>query len=147
MSPSLHVLAESRQFVLGNSYESVVVVRKADSSQFAAGEHYGDPKVGLISPSEEWFVTGGEGLLCYSVSAGLQSFFRQGCPPVPAGTKVRYWPVHSARFESESVVRVLIDPWSEYASVWELDLKSSSISKLREGPRLHGQPYQDVVHY
>jgi hypothetical protein len=147
MSPSFHVLAESHNFVLGHSYESVVVIRRADSSQLVAGEHYGDPKVGLISPNEEWFVTGGEGLLCYSVNAGLQSFFRQGCPPLPAGTQVQYWPVHSARFESESVVRVLIDPWSEHASVWELNLNSGFTSKLGEGPHLHGQPYRDVVLY
>lgn len=140
-------LAESSRFILGHSYETVIVVNKIDGSEFSAGEHYGDPKVGLITPDESWFVTAGEGLQCFSIQRSLVTFFRRGRVPLGPEATEPAWFVHSARLESQHLVRVLIDPWSAFSSVWQVDLDTLSLSRLSNGPFLAESPHQTDVEY
>jgi hypothetical protein len=70
-------------------------------------------------------------------------FFRKGCRPDPEET---YF-IHSMRPDGKGQVRILIDPWSGFASTWKLDVKTLSLSKLRDGPSLSDEPYQDEVEY
>lgn len=141
------ILAESTHFTLGHAYESVSVIYKANGLSFLAGQHYGDPVSGLITPDEVWFVTAGEGLQCYSHESGLQAFFREGFAPLAEQSSELCWHVHSVRLESSRLLRVLIDPWSKFASVWQLDLNELSLAKLSDGPLLSDTPYRDDVAY
>ena len=136
------ILATSESFVLGHLCESVEVINMNDNSIVDAGDHYGEPMVGLITPDERWFITGGEGLQCYSAETGLIRYFHRGCPPLAADCPEWFWFVHGARLESPHVVRILINPWCEFASVWQLDLDTGLLTRLREGPFLAGTPYQ-----
>ena len=100
------------------------------------GDHYGDPAVAAISPDEQWFVTGGEGVIAFSLQSGEHEFFRR-----PALF------VHSLRFADARHVRVLIDPWSDEASVWTIDLDAMTTTKLHDGPSLAEEPYCSEVEY
>ena len=77
---SFKILAESQNFVLGHTYETAILLEKANGVEIAVADHYGDPTVGLISSDECWFVTAGEGLQCFSKKHGLLTFFRSGFP-------------------------------------------------------------------
>jgi hypothetical protein len=143
----IRTLAESPRFVLGHSFESVWVVSKENGRQHQAGSHHGDPTVGLITQDEEWFVTGGEGLQCYSLRKGLFTFFRHGTAPLDHHSTGLCWHVHDAKLEASDVVRVLIDPWSPLASVWRLKLGCQSVFKLADGPVLVDVPYRDSVEF
>lgn len=132
----MRVLADSPHFLLGHEWENVILVDKLTGNGKSIGSHYGDPKIGLISPDEAWFVTGGEGVLCHRLAQGSFSFLRDG----PDNT---YF-VHSMRFEGPLVLRVLIDPWSNKASVWQIDLATTTIRKLHDGPFIEGACEENV---
>jgi hypothetical protein len=40
-----------------------------------------------------------------------------------------------------------MDPWSEYASVWTLDVLTGELNQEREGPSLAGQPFREEVDF
>ncbi len=48
---------------------------------------------------------------------------------------------------SRDNLRVLVDPWSRNASVWRLNPSTGELSKLRDGPDLRDQPYQECIQY
>jgi hypothetical protein len=43
--------------------------------------------------------------------------------------------------------RILIDPWSDAAATWELDVATLTLRKIADGPSLVGQPYREVVDF
>ena len=129
------ILAESSLFVLGHEFETVLLVDRRTGDRHAIREHYGDPCCGLIGPDDGWFVVGGAGLTYFDFQRGEQSFLRD---PVLLF-------VHAIRLEASDRVRVLVDPWSDEASVWELDVGGSCMTKLHDGPNLRGEPFRELV--
>jgi hypothetical protein len=125
----------------------VEVLRKKDGLLLPAGDHCGDPALGLIASDESWFISAGEGLQCYSIREGLFTFFRRGHPPIAADSLEHCWWVHGARLEALHSVRILIDPWSGFSSVWRLDLNNFDLTKLADGPYLADTPYRDLVDF
>ena len=136
----IQILAESTNFELQAQYEDIVLVRKSDEIEFDLGSHYGDAKVGLISPDENWFITAGEGLLYFDFNHGLKHFLRSGF-----SNKSGVAFVHDAKYESELGVKILLDPWSDYASTWLLKLPELELSKLSNSPSLVNEPYREKV--
>ena len=136
----IQILAESNNFELQAHYEDIVLVRKSDEKDFDLGSHYGDPKVGLISPKEDWFITAGEGLIYFDFNQGLKYFFRSD---FSSQSGVAF--VHDAKIEPDLGVKILLDPWSNYASTWLLKLPELELSKLSNSPSLVNEPYREKV--
>lgn len=145
MPETIVTLAESPRFLLRHSYESVVLLDKITNTTYNLGEHYGDPEIGLIAPDESWFVTAGEGLLYFDFTRGLQVFFRSGFQDHLGRDTCAF--VHAARIMSGHEVRVLLDPWSPYASTWVLNTASLKVARVCDGPQLMDQPWQEKVDY
>ena len=141
----MRILAESQNFVLRHEYEDVSLFDKRTQEKRSLGEHYGDPKAGLISPEQDWFITFGEGLLYFDFERGLKSFFRSGF--VDSWGKDSSAFVHAIRYEPSLGVKVLLDPWSDYASTWLLNLETLEIAKLSDSPSLVEQPFQEEVEF
>lgn len=129
--PKLRHLAESQNFVLAHSYESVVVVDRRNGSVRQAGDHYGDPTDGLITPDEYWFVSVGEGVQCFAADGRLLTFFRRGHPPLGPGSDLPAWFVSSVDLTAAHTLRVTIDQNSDDTSEWAIDLDAEVIYKLR----------------
>jgi hypothetical protein len=132
------VLAESHNYLLVHEYEQVFVCARSTGERTEAGSHYGDPQCGVIAPDESWFATGGEGIVIFSFNGGLHEYLRRS-----ASTFF----VSAMRFEAPNGLRVLIDPWSNEASVWFLAPASGQLTKLRDGPNLRYEPYRENVAY
>lgn len=49
------------------------------------------------------------------------------------------------RLDGPDMVRILFDPWSDYASVWALRASSLELLKIRDGPSLANRAYQENV--
>jgi hypothetical protein len=137
---SLRTLAESSQYVLGHSYEHVCVIERRSGAPHLAGDHYGDPTCGLIGLDETWFVAGGEGLTLFTFRDGIVEFLRG-----PNEDDAYF--VKGMRLEAEGTVRVLVDPWSDKASVWRLFPDEARVEKLRDGPDLRFKPWRADVEY
>lgn len=128
--PTLRCLAESQNFLLGHSYESVVVVDRRDGSTQDAGDHYGDPAAGLITSDERWFVSVGEGVQCLSTEGKLLTFFRRGFPPLSLESTAPAWYVSAVDLIAAHKLRVTIDPNSIESSKWAIDLDTEAVTKL-----------------
>lgn len=118
-----HKLAESTNYLLCHSYESVFVVDKRDGVRRLAGDHYGDPVFGSISPDETRFYSGGEGIQCYQLDGTLQSFFRDGTHSSPEKT----WFVRTAISRAFDVVIVFFE--EDSSSVWDLHLPTTRLTQ------------------
>ena len=117
--------------MLAHSYESVFVIDKRDGSKRVAGDHYGDPSAGLITPDERWFVSVGEGVQCFSSNGRLLTFFRRGYPPLDSvASTVPAWFMSAVELDPEHRLRVLVDPASEEASTWTIDLEAETVVRL-----------------
>lgn len=123
-------LAESTHFVLAHSYESVVVVDKRDGSTRDAGDHYGDPEAGLITPDERWFVSVGEGVQCFCADGRMLTFFRRGYPPLGLTSAKPAWTVTAVHAGPDQMLRIVVDPDSSEASEWSIDLATGAVSRM-----------------
>ena len=121
-SNDLRVLAESAHFRLEHSDESVFVVDKRDGTVRPAGDHYGDPGVGVITADEQWFCSGGEGVQCLSRSGVFLSFFRQRAPG-EAPTRNAVWFVHALSESAPGQLRVVFDRHEH--GIWMIDLATA----------------------
>ncbi|UFH58125.1 hypothetical protein [Sulfurovum mangrovi] len=137
----METLLESSNYILAHEFEDVILKDKNNGKIYSLGSHYGDPVLGLIAPDESWFITAGEGLLYFDFKRGLHEFFRKDLSS--EGSLF----VHSACIESNESVRILIDPWSEYASTWILSIPALKIQKIKNGPLMIGKPWQEKVFY
>ena len=141
----MRILSESENFILGHDYESVFLKDKRNGNNHDLGSHYGEPELGLIAPDESWFITVGEGVLYFDFERGLHDFLQKGFNDHLGNNSCAF--VHSARIESNDSVRILTDPWSEYASTWLLSISSLNIEKISDGPSMIGKPWQEDVEY
>jgi hypothetical protein len=87
---AFRAIAESSRHVVGHTFEAAIVVEKMSGREYDLGSHYGDPKVALIAPDEEWFIAGGEGLTYFSERTGLLEFLRHGLEDQDNELDVRY---------------------------------------------------------
>lgn len=152
----MRILDESKNYILCHEYESVYVKYKNSSREnIYIGEHYGDPKCGIIGPTETWFLAGGEGLTFFDFLQGSTELMRESRKVIrdPKNRVIKVtdsnpkWWVHSMRLESTYSVRILIDPWDDFASTWLLNIPGLKLTKLCDGPSLIGYPYQETVDF
>ena len=141
----MKILSESKSFILCHEYEDVFLKDKRNGATHDLGNHYGDPRVGLISPDENWFITAGEGVLYFDFERGLREYLREGFKDNFGKDGCAF--IHSARIESSDSVRILIDPWSEHASTWVLSISSLTVTKIKDGPCMDGKPWQEEIEY
>jgi hypothetical protein len=116
------VLAESGHFVLGHVAESVHVVDKRDGAILPAGEHAGEPGVGLIAADEQWFCSGGEGVQCLARSGVFLSFFRERAPG-RTSAQAAVWFVHDLSESAPGRLRVVFD--QHVHGIWFIDLATA----------------------
>lgn len=154
-----YILAESEHYVLRNQHESCELLHKQTKSLSDVGDHYGNPACGLIAPDETWCITGGEGLILWFLRGKSWTGFR---PPetghesdrlqfarpedsawLNSSTENSYQSVHDMKIETSTSVRILLDPWDDFASTWLLDVKTKSLAKLKDGPNLQDQHWTD----
>jgi hypothetical protein len=130
------VLAESKTYVLTHEYETVFTYCRLTGKSTVVGHHHADPTCGIIAPDESWFATGGEGVSVFMPSRGVDTYLQDPVCHVLA-----------MKLEGNDNVRFLVDPWSPNGSVWRLNPLTGDLSKLRDGPDLRNEPYQENVPY
>lgn len=155
-----NILAQSENYVLRNLHEACELLHKKSNNLTDVGDHYGDPVCGLIAPDETWCITGGEGVILWTRPGKSWTGFRppgtgretgklQFANPEDADwlssvTEESYQSVHDVKIESSTSLRILLDPWSDFASTWRLNVMSQSLTKLKDGPNLQDQPWTDA---
>lgn len=138
MEPSAHladksfrVLAQSNRLIVGHIYEEAFLIDKLDEMIIPLGGFYGDPSCAAISPSDTWAVLGGEDRIL-----------------IWHGGKIIEKAIDSPfelRVEDEQTVSILTDPWSDTSAIWQLQIGTFELIKMRDFPNYINQEYTEHV--
>ncbi|HEX7686583.1 MAG TPA: hypothetical protein VF453_02700 [Burkholderiaceae bacterium] len=108
----------------------MVVIDKLDGRKRIAGDHYGDPEAGLITPDEQWFVSVGDGVQCLRADGRFVTFFHQGRPPLDGMPGEVAWSVTAVDLTAGHTLRIIVDPNSDEASEWLIDLDAEVVTRV-----------------
>lgn len=131
----ISIIAETKQFLLGNIYEQVYLIRKADDLITELGAIYGDAQCGLIDQNGNWCIAAGESVLIW----------RNGKTITLNDENLRG--VTRMRKADDDTIYLLTDPWSENSAIWKLDIKSFKSIKISDFNSLKDKPYTDTFEW
>lgn len=126
------ILAESTSLLLVHEFEAVFVIDRASGARTPAGDHYGDPSIGIIGPDESWAATGGEGVIVWR-SGRIDEYLRRG--HIPADIELlpgQFFAVTGMSLENANTLRIEIDPLSSFGAEWLLEIETGKLQKLRD---------------
>jgi hypothetical protein len=125
--------------------EDTYLVWKEGASDLEVGrielaDHYGDPTCAVINSLNGWCATGGEGLAVSSFKGGFPSgskpinpqdvtqreLWRRSNPP-PIGP---YWAIEGMWLYEDDLIRVVVDPISDHAGLYEVNVRTLEWRKL-----------------
>jgi hypothetical protein len=129
----MQILYETEKLKLESEYEYVALVDKLSGKILLKDEFYGDPKCGLIDKNNEWAIVAGEHLTIWTT---LKSSIIE--------SKDLQW-IHSLRVKNQETVEVLTDPWSDISAIWELNLRTFEVKKVRDFDIYRGKEYSEEV--
>lgn len=127
------ILYETDKLILSNEYESACLKIKSTGEILLEEVFYGDPKCGLIDDQNNWAIIAGEHLTIWTSKLSKT-----------INDENIKW-VHSLRLKNAQAVEVLIDPWCENASIWEINLITLEIKKISDFDDYKNSEYVDKI--
>ncbi len=114
------VLYETDKLILDNKYESAFLRDIITGEILLEEDFYGDPQCGLIDDENRWAIIAGDHVTLWT-STSTKTIQIEGMKGV-----------HALRLKKQGTVEILIDPWSDNASIWELNIEAFEITKIRD---------------
>jgi len=115
----MNILCETKNLILFNNYESTSLLLKPSKEILFKDEFYGDPQCGFIDKNEKWVLVASTILILWN----LESMTKLEFDAIKN--------VYEIRLKSKEIIEVLTDPWSDESAVWELNLKTISVKRIR----------------
>ncbi|MBO9728541.1 MAG: hypothetical protein J7623_07890 [Chitinophaga sp.] len=125
--------AESKTLLMGGLYESGYLFHLDTREGAWINNFYGDPTCAVISQDEEWAAMGGYDTL---------TIWKPG---TTFDVAINY--VFALRQTGPVSMQILTDPWREDAAIWELNVATLDIRKVRPFPDYIDQAYTDDVNW
>ncbi|MEZ5048679.1 MAG: hypothetical protein R2766_03405 [Saprospiraceae bacterium] len=119
------VLFETDRLRIEHEFEYAYLIEKSSGKELLFDEFYGDPKCGLISKNNDWAIIAGEHLTIWRANK------RKNNQIVRIEHDELKW-IHDIKLKSEYIIEILIDPWSENSSIWQMEIDSLKFLKHRE---------------
>jgi hypothetical protein len=133
-------LCRDGDYVIEHEYEQTYL--RWPGGAYPLGDHYGDPTCAVTNAVDGWCVTGGEGLVITLFEDGLPAGGalggdrksrqaalwrrRDGVSP-PEGPA---WFIYGAWFAGGDLVQVAVDPGSDHAGLYEVDVRTLAWRKV-----------------
>jgi hypothetical protein len=115
-----HKLHETDKFIVGYVFEYAYLISKKNHKEIYMGDFYGDPTCGLIGADNTWCLVGGATL----------NLWREGENILEIEDDDLNW-IYKIRQTAPHEVELLIDPWSEKAYIWYLNIQTLVRHKIR----------------
>jgi hypothetical protein len=122
--------AETAARSLVSLYESGYLLHFDTQETTFLGWFYGNPTGGLISHNSQWVVMGGEHLVVWA---------RGVLTEIPLK-----W-IFALRQTDTDKVHILTDPWDSSSAIWELNITSFELKKIRSFSDYQEQPFSTEV--
>src|SRR6185503_9539861 len=113
-------LDENHSFLMGHLFEMIYLINKKRKKQICLGGLYGDPACGIVSSNSKWCMVGGSEIIIWK-EGGAINFISD---------KPLNW-VQDSRQAGPFEVELLIDPWSDQAAIWYLNIDTLERCKIR----------------
>jgi hypothetical protein len=123
--PNFRTLYENTVMVVGHVYETSYCINKLTKEEFAVFQFENDPTCGVVSTNKD--------------------------NTLRMISEIKH--VFELKIVGHYEVKILTDPWSEDAAIWELkiDLEKLSnpisIAKLRDFEELRNKPYMENINW
>ncbi|WP_298898809.1 hypothetical protein [uncultured Psychroserpens sp.] len=127
------ILFETEKLKLEYEYELVNLIEKSSNQILLEDDFYGDPTCGIIDSSNKWAIIGGIHLTFWTPSK-TQKFH-----------SYEFEHISDLRIKDDNTIEILTDPWSEKSSIWELNLNTSVLTKIRKFTDYRNKKYTDNV--
>lgn len=129
-------LAESQNYILGNIFEYGCIIDKRNEKQNHIGDSYGDPTFGLIDKNENWAL-----LLGHNSYLWMPDKIKNLSKEFFVYEDLFEWPFDAKQI-NDVEVEILDDPWSYNPCVFNLNIQTNVIKKVRTFKKLD-IPHED----
>lgn len=129
----MNILCETDELILENKYEATRLKVKSTGKVLLEEDFYGDPCCGLIDAKNRWAIVAGDHLTIWT-SKQIQRIENENIQGV-----------HALRLKDAETVEILIDPWSEISAIWELNIPTVEIRKVKDFDAYKEKEYSDEV--
>ncbi len=131
MDKNFKILNETDKFILGHIFEEVCLIDKETNKKYELGSMYGDPSCGLIDQDNKWCIIGGATLIIWSTKETTELKVDEF-----------YWACRFRQIDQNNV-QILIDPWEDNSSVWELNVIDKSYFMICEFKNNQNKEYTE----
>lgn len=129
------ILYETDRLKIEHEFENTWLVDKMTGKVLLEDDFYGEPDVALIDKNNKWAIVAKLHLSIWTDTGRTTSI----------QTKEFRW-IHSLRVKTERIVEVLTDPYSEISAIWEFDIETFEIRKIRDFKKYQGEKYiEDII--
>ena len=129
------ILDETSKYILGHVFEEIYLFDKETNERYALGSIYGDPSCGLIDQDNKWCIIGGSTLIIWTLKETTELKVDE-----------LYWAC-KLRQINQNNVQILIDPWSDNASIWQLNIMDKSYFKICEFKNYLDKDYTEQIEW
>lgn len=129
------ILYETERYELIHVFELTYLIDKTTRKEIFIGDFYGDPSCGLIDKENKWCIVGGDRIVIW----GQDEIFEIAARELSCAFELRQI--------KENTVQVLIDPWSDYAAIWEIDVLNKIYVKICDFNKYNSKEYQGDVEW
>lgn len=132
-------LSENTIMLLGHVFETAYIVNKITNEESPVFQFYGDPTCGLIGKYNDWCLVGGEILI---LRTGVDNSVR---------SIGEFKNIHSLKAIDDYKAQILIDPWSEESSIWQIEIdlhkltRPVNLYKLKDFKDYVDKPYTEEI--
>lgn len=135
MDNNFKILNETNKYVLGHIFEDIYLIDKETNEKYELGNMYGDPSCGLIDQDNNWCIIGGSTLIIWTAKETTELKVDE-----------LYWACRIRQINQKSV-QILIDPWADNSTIWELNIVDKSHSKICEFKNYHNKEYTEQIEW
>ena len=131
----MKIITETEKLKLGFENEFSFLIAKETNEILFQDEFYGNPNCGIIDAENNWVLIGGIHLTLWKpkkTEKYLSEDFK--------------W-IHSLRLKNSEIVEILIDPWNKYSAIWELNIKTYRLTKIKNFTNYLDKEYTESIEW
>ena len=128
-------LYETEKYLVGHIFENAYLLKKETGKTTLIGDFYGEPSCALISQNNKWCIVGGSTLKIWTEDEVFE-----------IKDDNLYWACKLMQVDINKV-EILIDPWADNSSIWELNIQTKEYKKLMDFNNYKNQQYTDEIEW
>ena len=129
----MKLIDETEKLKLEFEQELAILTEKSTGEILLSEEFYGNPNCGVIDSKNKWVIIAGYHLI----------FWKKNKSRTYQNESFKW--IHSIRIKNENIVKILIDPWSEKSSIWELNTENFELNKIKDFRDYRNKEFTDFV--